>query len=181
MNRWTPLLLASLLACAEEPPMQPPVEQPEEPPPVTVWSQARRSGELGVELRPTQVTEEHVELEAVAWGLEDLYGVAFRLELDPEALAVESLEAAGEWSPALVQTATPRPGLFVAGLSLRGSGLYSHESDEELRLWRMRLRRLDPRRASQLTFIAEKSAVLYPIVGPIPGVVFSAGAFVPPP
>jgi hypothetical protein len=61
-------------------------------------------------------------LEVVTHGSKELYGVAFRLKFDPEALTFDKLEPSAVWSgaPSISLGSTPESGLLLGSVSRKG-------------------------------------------------------------
>ena len=79
------------------------------------------AGGDAVSLRLVSLTETQLMLEVVGNGLSDVYGVAFRLQVDPTALQLVSMETGDGWeSDALKMAQESHPGLLVATVTNRG-------------------------------------------------------------
>lgn len=113
-------------------------------------------------------------LEVVGRALPDVYGLAFRLRLDPGELTRTALELGPGWSAsALALAQEPTPGLLVVGLSERGQAEGYTAADEvlvALDFWRA------DGSATPLSFVTEQCAVAQVDGGELPAVAWIGGA-----
>lgn len=76
----------------------------------------------GVYLLPVNFDEQSLTLEVVGNGITDLYGLAFRLQYDPEVLDFTEMIPAADWpAEAISISHETQTGILVAAVTSRGS------------------------------------------------------------
>jgi hypothetical protein len=130
-----------------------------------------------VTLRATRIEAERIELEVVGHQLDEVYGLAFRLETSSQGLSLESFaKADGFWSSvdsgALSASKQARPGLSVYGVSARGAVAGAPADDRVLAT--IVLAR-EPGTDSGIGFVEARSAVVAATGSALPGVSWIGG------
>lgn len=148
------LLASAALGCSAD----------EDPPTPSAHGRSFRSdappqGPL-VHLRASELTDAQLVLELRARGVDDVYGVAWRLSYDPAVLRFAELDPApsfGSPGARIYAAAEPRPGLMVGVVSAQGSVPGADGSNAAIATIGFDVR---ARGDARIDFVVERSAVV---------------------
>ncbi len=86
-----------------------------------------------ISLRQQRLDNKTLVLELMGHGLVDVYGIAFRIEVDANVLGWKGLEVSAPWSNAVLSVARqPAPGLVVGSITERGQQAKAISVDDEV-------------------------------------------------
>jgi len=128
-----------------------------------------------VTLRAKEINEQRLVLEVVAHGVQELYGVAFRLKFDPAALKFEKLEPSSVWdgSPSVSLGSVPEGGLLLGSVSRKGKANGIAADGAVVAVLRFEVVQ---KAASSIQLLANRSILVAPDGKVLPGVSWAGGA-----
>jgi hypothetical protein len=127
----------------------------------------------GVFLRLVTLDEQSLTLEVVGNGITGLYGLAFRMQYDPNILDFAEMTPAAEWPANAISIARKNPnGLLVAAITSRGRAPGLDVQDQVLATLRFTLMNKDE---SPVAFMDRSCALVDTTGSQIPGLTWSGG------
>lgn len=128
----------------------------------------------GIHLRLMTLDDQSLTLEVVGKGITALYGLALRLQYDPEFLDFTEMTPATEWPTNTISIARKNPaGTLVAAITNRGPATGLDAQDQSLATLRFTLRNQGE---SAIDFITRNCALFDTTGAQLPNQSWSGGA-----
>jgi hypothetical protein len=138
-----------------------------------------RQDGASIRLEQKELTDTRLVLEVVAEDVSNLYGLAFRIQIDPEVLALDGLQASAAWSSvpqAITKAELAPPRTIVGVVTAKGAHAGIDADGQVLATLSLARKTAAP---TTIRFDAAPSAVVAADARKIAGVAWYGGALAP--